>query len=486
MTRLYSLAMLAVAAVAMPTAQERAKVKAWDDLAVQWGYDYEMYQVPTADDWILTMFRITGNHNIVRSENPMTPVSDAATQLKSSSSKKSSSKSSTSKSSSKSSKKKKKDDTDSDSDDDVVVIKHSSRTTVYYRADGTPYPEGYIPPPSPILLQHGGLQDAADWVGGQTGLTPMPFQLFDQGYDVWMGNQRGTRYSLDMVNNKYPFAEDTSYGRQHYEDNRDKYDYSFPEMGKYDLPAMIETMRQVTNQPKVTYIGYSIGTTQMIHALTQQEETYFSDRVEKCILLAPCVLTSSVGYDDYKSIFDGFYQNAIWTVSDDNWRKQTDGICRNPDKELTCEFAKTIPEGGQQMSTKTFDHMMQIAVEQEFIEFGDDYRKTATNRTVTPVTPGMNSIDKVPIQYIAAQNDTVCLSSDARDLNTTIPSSQKYTEIPDASHEYFAFYANTPEFMQILTNEIEWTKPVPYTPSGASNVYLSATLAAIASLAALF
>ena len=79
--------------------------------------------------------------------------------------------------------------------------------------------------------------------------------------------------------------------------------------------------------------------------------------------------------------------------------------------------------------------------------FGDDYRKTATNRTVTPVTPGVNSIDKVPIQYIAAQNDTVCLASDARDLNTTIPSSQKYTEIPDASHEYFAFYANTPEFM---------------------------------------
>ena len=83
MTRLYSLAMLAVAVIAMPTAEERAKVKAWDDLAVQWGYDYEMYQVPTADDWILTMFRITGNHNIVRSENPMTPVSDAATQLKS-------------------------------------------------------------------------------------------------------------------------------------------------------------------------------------------------------------------------------------------------------------------------------------------------------------------------------------------------------------------------------------------------------------------
>ena len=53
MTRSYSYAMFAAAAVAYPTASERASVQAWDDLAVQWGYDYEIYNVPTADDWTL-------------------------------------------------------------------------------------------------------------------------------------------------------------------------------------------------------------------------------------------------------------------------------------------------------------------------------------------------------------------------------------------------------------------------------------------------
>ena len=44
-------------------------------------------------------------------------------------------------------------------------------------------------------------------------------------------------------------------------ENYNKYDFSFVEMGVYDLPPVLDKITTVTGRPKVTFIGYSHGTT---------------------------------------------------------------------------------------------------------------------------------------------------------------------------------------------------------------------------------
>ena len=55
-----AMALVASSVTAYPSTRDRASVQAWDDIMTNWGYDYEMYNVTTEDEWELTLFRITG------------------------------------------------------------------------------------------------------------------------------------------------------------------------------------------------------------------------------------------------------------------------------------------------------------------------------------------------------------------------------------------------------------------------------------------
>ena len=63
------------------------------------------------------------------------------------------------------------------------------------------------------------------------------------GYDVWLGNNRGTRFANYHVNLSASHAE--------------YWNFSQEDMGLKDLPASIDYILKKTGQEKLTYIGHS-------------------------------------------------------------------------------------------------------------------------------------------------------------------------------------------------------------------------------------
>ena len=76
----------------------------------------------------------------------------------------------------------------------------------------------------------------------------MPLILADQGYDIWMGNNRGTEYSRGNTNGLTTEMQEF-------------WAWSWAEMGIYDDTANIGFIKKKTGKDKIFYIGYSQGTT---------------------------------------------------------------------------------------------------------------------------------------------------------------------------------------------------------------------------------
>lgn len=121
-----------------------------------------------------------------------------------------------------------------------------------------------------VFLQHGLLTSSADFVllGPERALA---YLLSDEGYDVWMGNARGNRFS-----------------RKHAEFSPSLlkfWNFDWHEIGVYDLPAMIDYTLFTQNQKKLTYVGFSQGTTNYL--VMSSVIPKMQDRIKSSHLLSP-------------------------------------------------------------------------------------------------------------------------------------------------------------------------------------------------------
>ncbi|XP_055918939.1 lipase 1-like [Eupeodes corollae] len=130
-----------------------------------------------------------------------------------------------------------------------------------------------IPKPGgkPVLLQHGLLDSSATYIlmGPSIGLG---YYLYDLGYDVWMGNARGNRYSRNHTTLNPD--TDTAF-----------WNFSWHEIAVFDIPAMIDFILRNTDSEKLMYVGHSQGTTILFVMCSIRPE--YNDKIIVGHALAP-------------------------------------------------------------------------------------------------------------------------------------------------------------------------------------------------------
>ncbi|KAF6173561.1 hypothetical protein GIB67_037474 [Kingdonia uniflora] len=125
----------------------------------------------------------------------------------------------------------------------------------------------------PVLLQHGVLVDGMTWLLNSPEQS-LAFILADNGFDVWIANGRGTRYSLGHATLQ---STDAKY-----------WNWSWDELALYDLPATIDFVYGQTGQ-KVDYVGHSMGT---LVALASFSQGNMVDKLRSAALLSPVAYLS--------------------------------------------------------------------------------------------------------------------------------------------------------------------------------------------------
>lgn len=134
-----------------------------------------------------------------------------------------------------------------------------------------------------VLLWHGFMMSSEVWLCHADANNSLAYVLHSLGYDVWLGNTRGNKYSW-------------KHEKKGMEKSREYYDYSLDEMAKFDVPNCIDFILKFTEKEKLSYIGFSQGTAQGFAALSLSADV--QKKVNIFIALAaimkPKVLANSI------------------------------------------------------------------------------------------------------------------------------------------------------------------------------------------------
>ncbi|KAK2795196.1 cholesterol esterase [Onygenales sp. PD_12] len=129
-------------------------------------------------------------------------------------------------------------------------------------------------PKKPVVyLHHGLLMNSEVWVCMTEEERCLPFQLVEQGYDVWFGNNRGNKYSKKSA---LYTPSSTAF-----------WNFSMDQFAFHDIPDSIEYILSVTSQPTLSYIGFSQGTAQAFATLSIHPA--LNHKVNLFIALAPAM-----------------------------------------------------------------------------------------------------------------------------------------------------------------------------------------------------
>ncbi|KAE9006116.1 hypothetical protein PR001_g15281 [Phytophthora rubi] len=125
-----------------------------------------------------------------------------------------------------------------------------------------------------VHLQHGLLDSSFTFVSNFRNQS-LAYVLADAGFDVWLGNNRGTTWSRSHLD--------------YSTDDAEFWDFTWEDMGLYDLPAFVNHILDITGRSTVSYVGHSEGTTQAFVGFSKNQE--IAKKVDYFGALAPVAWT---------------------------------------------------------------------------------------------------------------------------------------------------------------------------------------------------
>ncbi len=118
----------------------------------------------------------------------------------------------------------------------------------------------------PVLLKHGVFSDSLDWLNRldtESSDAAVAVQLAKAGHDVWIASGRGRQFTKPRSANSPADVQRVDF-----------WDYSFQEIGEYDVPAMVDEIirvRSETSCDKVTVIAHGSGANSAVVAAARAD-----------------------------------------------------------------------------------------------------------------------------------------------------------------------------------------------------------------------
>ncbi|KAF3765133.1 putative triglyceride lipase-cholesterol esterase [Cryphonectria parasitica EP155] len=288
-----------------------------------------------------------------------------------------------------------------------------------------------------IYLHHGLLMNSEVWVCLTDAERALPFVLVDKGFDVWLGNNRGNKYSKKSVNSAPTSLE--------------FWNFSIDEFAFYDIPNSIEYILGNTGQPSLSYIGFSQGTAQAFAALSIHPK--LNQQVNVFIALAPAmsppglangiadalikaspqvlflmfgrrgILSSAPLWESiiYPPLYIKIIDNGIRFLF--NWKAQNISVAQK---------LAAYPHLYSFTSTKSVVHWFQIIRTKSFQMYDDDPPLSiGTSTRSTKVTKYPTRNIKTPVVLVYGGSDSLV---DIKAMLRELPPKTVATEIPHYEH----------------------------------------------------
>lgn len=155
----------------------------------------------------------------------------------------------------------------------ISVEEHIVRTEDNYLLTIHRIPPGYNSNGKIVYLHHGLLMCSDIWCCNIYRTKNLAFVLHDLGYDVWLGNNRGNKYSTTHLNLTPKSSK--------------FWDFSIDEFAFFDIPNSIDFVLDFCKVQKLICIGFSQGSAQMFASLSIRED--LNDKVSMFIAISPAM-----------------------------------------------------------------------------------------------------------------------------------------------------------------------------------------------------